>query len=42
MQIVKFIAGFVAGFSRLREKCPWCVQKIAYDDARGCQGAWHD
>ena len=30
------------GFSRLREKCPWRVQKIAYDDARGCQGAWHD
>jgi len=30
------------GFSRLREKCPWRIQKITYDDSRRCEGAWHD
>jgi len=29
-------------FSRLRFKCSWRVQKISYDDARGCEGTWND
>ena len=29
-------------FSRLHCKCSWRVQKIVYDDARGCEGAWHE
>jgi hypothetical protein len=29
-------------FSRLHSKCSWRVQKIAYDDVRGCEGTWHE
>lgn len=30
-------------FSRLRDKCNWRVQKIAYDEgSQGCEGTWHE